>query len=153
VQWLKPAQTAGKVHPYLYTQCQPINARSMLPCQDTPSVKTTYTAEVTVPSELTALMSGERLVSEQHPTKAGKMVFRFRQEIPIPSYLVALVVGALESRKIGPRSHVWSEKEVVDQAAWEFEEVGHFPPIHAVVSTTCACYTLFSNFHLIERSS
>jgi len=43
-------------------------------------------------------MSGERLVSEQHPTKAGKMVFRFRQEIPIPSYLVALVVGALESR-------------------------------------------------------
>ena len=43
-------------------------------------------------------MSGERLISEQHPTKAGKMVFRFRQEIPIPSYLVALVVGALESR-------------------------------------------------------
>lgn len=54
--------------------------------------------QVTVPSELTALMSGERLVSEQHPTKAGKMVFRFQQEIPIPSYLVALVVGALESR-------------------------------------------------------
>ena len=54
--------------------------------------------QVTVPSELTALMSGERLISEQHPTKAGKMVFRFRQEIPIPSYLVALVVGALESR-------------------------------------------------------
>lgn len=59
---------------------------------------TSLSLQVTVPSELTALMSGERLVSEQHPTKAGKMVFRFRQEIPIPSYLVALVVGALESR-------------------------------------------------------
>ena len=27
------------------------------------------------------------------------------------------------SRKIGPRTHVWSEKEIVDQAAWEFDEV------------------------------
>ena len=26
-------------------------------------------------------------------------------------------------RKIGPRSHVWSEKEVVDSAAYEFAEV------------------------------
>ena len=26
-------------------------------------------------------------------------------------------------RRIGPRSHVWSEKEFVDKAAWEFEEV------------------------------
>lgn len=26
-------------------------------------------------------------------------------------------------RRIGPRSHVWCEKEMVDKAAWEFEEV------------------------------
>ena len=31
--------------------------------------------------------------------------------------------GSLCYRRIGPRSHVWSEKEVVDEAAWEFEEV------------------------------
>ena len=38
------------------------------------------------------------------------------------SYLIAFAVGKLESRKIGPRSHVWSEKENVDAAAFEFAE-------------------------------
>ncbi len=38
----------------------------------------------------------------------------------IPSYLLALAVGELESRRIGPRSHVWSEPSVVEAAAYEF---------------------------------
>ena len=32
-------------------------------------------------------------------------------------------MGELESRKVGPRSHVWSEKEFVEQAEYEFAEV------------------------------
>ena len=40
--------------------------------------------------------------------------------MPIPSYLLALAVGDLESRRIGPRSQVWSEPSVVDAAAYEF---------------------------------
>ena len=48
--------------------------------------------------------------------------FRFRMPQPIPSYLLALAVGDLEFRAIGPRTGVWAEPSLVDAAAWEFED-------------------------------
>ena len=43
-------------------------------------------------------MGAERLGSEPHPSDSTLTVFKFRQSVPIPSYLTALVVGALENR-------------------------------------------------------
>lgn len=57
LQWLLPGATAGGQHPYLFTQCQAIHARSLVPCQDSPAAKCTYSAAVRVPEGLTALMS------------------------------------------------------------------------------------------------
>ena len=62
-----------------FGQCQAIHARSLLPCQDTPGAKFTYTAELRVPAELTALMSA---LSKPSVTPG---VFEFEQPVPIPS--------------------------------------------------------------------
>ncbi|XP_042225073.1 leukotriene A-4 hydrolase-like isoform X1 [Homarus americanus] len=119
LQWLAPEQTAGKQHPYVFSQCQAIHCRSLVPCQDSPAVKIPYTAEVSAPSGLVVLMSALR---DGQQEKENRAVYRFRQPVPMPSYLIAIAVGALESRKIGPRSLVWSEKEYVEKAEFEFSE-------------------------------
>lgn len=38
---------------------------------------------------------------------SGGKLSHFVQKVPMPSYLIALAVGVLESRSLGPRSHVW----------------------------------------------
>ncbi|CAC5402108.1 unnamed protein product [Mytilus coruscus] len=121
-QWLTADQTAGKRQPYLFSQCQAIHCRSFVPCQDTPSVKFPYTAKITAPKEITLLMSAISTGSETDSSDNTKTIYRFEQKVPIPSYLIAIVGGDLESRDIGPRSKVWSEKEFVDAAAFEFSE-------------------------------
>lgn len=48
INWLTKEQTGTKVLQYLFTQCEPHHCRSISPLQDTPSIKTTYVAHVTV---------------------------------------------------------------------------------------------------------
>src|SRR5690606_713446 len=55
VQWLEPGQTAGGIHPYLSTPGQAILTRTWIPTQDSPGIRQTYAAAITVPPDLTAV--------------------------------------------------------------------------------------------------
>ena len=54
--------------------------------------------------------------------EAGRRVWQFRQPRPVQSYLLALAVGAVQARRIGPRSQVWAEPQLLDKAAYDFSE-------------------------------
>ncbi|KAK8936418.1 hypothetical protein KSP39_PZI013794 [Platanthera zijinensis] len=138
LQWLSPAQTSSRTHPFVFTQCQSIHARSVFPCQDTPAARIRYSARINLPLPLSAVMSASKL-ARRNPAAGeaapavpdslwcapGRVVEEFTMDQPIPPYLFALAAGEIGGRDLGPRTRVYAESgsDVLDAAAKEFAGV------------------------------
>lgn len=122
--WLPPALTAGKVKPYLYSQGESINNRSWIPTQDSPGIRQSWSARITVPSDLVAVMSAERLTPAGEPAAPGWHSYRFRMDHNVPPYLIALAVGDLKFQPLDARTGVYTEPSMLGRDAAELSDTG-----------------------------
>jgi leukotriene-A4 hydrolase len=122
LQWLTPEQTAGKKHPFLFSQGESLLNRSWIPTQDSPGIRQTWEARIVVPEPLKAVMSGDKLTPDGEPAPEGGRAFRFRMDKPVAPYLIALAAGDIAFRPIGKRTGIYAEPATVDAAAWEFAD-------------------------------
>lgn len=82
-------------------------ARSVIPCQDTPVVKFSYSGEIITPAHYHVLMSG--ICVEQRRVNADYMAYRFEQNLPVCCYHIAFAIGKFEYHDISTLTRVWYE--------------------------------------------
>ncbi|MGX7952089.1 M1 family metallopeptidase [Tsuneonella sp. HG249] len=117
LQWLAPEQTAGKTHPFLFSQGQPILNRSWIPTQDSPGIRQTWRARVTAPKPLTVVMSGLKVGDTED--LGDRRAFTYAMDKPVAPYLIAIAAGDIAFQSLGPRSGAWAEPATLAAAANE----------------------------------
>jgi aminopeptidase N len=78
---------------YAWTQMEAIDARRMFPGFDEPGFKTPFTVTVTAPAETRVFANAPETGTSPG---GGGVVHRFARSKPLPTYLVAIAVGAFD---------------------------------------------------------
>jgi alanyl aminopeptidase len=84
----------GVVDAYVFSQFEPLAAREAFPCFDEPGWKIPYSVTVTHPANDEAVTNTQR--SERTPLPDGRLRDRFATTAPLPTYLLAFVVGPVD---------------------------------------------------------
>ena len=84
----------GNMRPLAATQFEATDARRAFPCWDEPAFKAVFAVTLAIDPALIAV-SNTPIVAQHH--EAGKKVLQFADTIRMSTYLVAFVVGELES--------------------------------------------------------
>ena len=86
---------------YLFTQFEADDAREAFPCWDEPGFKIPYQLTLEIPAAMEAVSN---MPVESQTVKDGTKTLAFKRSPPLPSYLLALAVGALEFTPVpGPK--------------------------------------------------
>ncbi|WP_300973078.1 M1 family metallopeptidase [Sphingomonas sp. LHG3406-1] len=120
LQWLEPSQTAGKRQPFLLSQGQAILNRSWIPTQDSPGIRQTWEARITVPKALEVVMSAPD--RRELGSTATTRTVGFRMDKAVAPYLIAIAIGDIRFQSLGARTGVWAEPATLPAAAKELED-------------------------------
>ncbi|KYM96028.1 Leukotriene A-4 hydrolase [Cyphomyrmex costatus] len=108
--WLRSDQTSDGTHPFLLTNNQFTNARGIFPCQDSPEIRFTYTAKISVSKAIRIIVGGRQCKSiikgdQDHRTHI------FYETNPMPSYAIIIMAGSLMSSKHNNFITLWAEEK------------------------------------------
>jgi aminopeptidase N len=95
----RQAEGDGPDDAYVYSFFEPLDARRAFPCFDEPNYKIPWKITLRVDKKHVALANSP--VASESPGEGGVKVVSFAETKPLPSYLVALVVGPFDVVEAG----------------------------------------------------
>jgi peptidase M1-like protein/ERAP1-like protein len=117
-------------HGYAFTQFEPDDAREAFPCWDEPEFKIPWQLTISVPEKHLAVTNTP---VEKESASGGWKTFTFARTRPLPSYLIAVATGPLETVPIQGMSVPGRIVVPLGQTALASEAAKLAPPILAAL--------------------
>ena len=102
----------GGKYPFFYIASEMIISRELYPCQDTPDIKFPFELGIKVKNPLKGIISGVKI----NETIEGEYTtFYYKQEIPVPTYLINLMAGDIANRTINEKMDIYSHSTYLEK--------------------------------------